>query len=434
MGDAPPGRTMRPRRPLLWFFALAFAISWLGVLLAEARDEPVLWFVAMLLGPSVASIGLIVARQDTRGLRALAQRMLRWRVGRWYATILIAPVVLVIVLAVAAQISPSFTPALLATDAPGTLIATALMVGIGAGLFEEVGWTAFATPRLLRRFTWFDAGLVIGIPWAVWHLLPDYLARGNSGLWIAHAIQWVIALAAFRVLMTFVYSRTRSLPLAILLHATFTGSQVLLWPYAAGSGGELIWYGLYGCALWLAVGALVVIDGRLTSVAASRSERARVLPGDAVVPYPSIAATHAITIDAPIDDVWFYVEEIGASHVSVGHVVPALPFSHDSFAVASREAPHDLVLAAPAEHGGAVSWEYFAEEQADGATRLIVRGRVARSWKHLAHPREPGVGARMRRLWARLLDAITRPIARLGHRLLEAHHLRGIKRELEAIG
>ena len=80
------------RHPVLTYFALAFAISWCGVLIvvgpggipgASEQFDPLLPFVglAMLAGPSVAGLlltGLIYGRA---GLRELLSRLLRWRVA-----------------------------------------------------------------------------------------------------------------------------------------------------------------------------------------------------------------------------------------------------------------------------------------------------------------------------------------------------------------
>lgn len=122
----------------------------------------------------------------------------------------------------------------------------ALTAGLGAGIFEELGWTGFATPRLLRRHSWLVAGFLIGLPWGLWHALPDYLGgRVYGPMWLAHIVEWIVALVAFRVLMTWSYSRTNSLFLGMLLHASFTGGQASLWPTAASPQAELVWYGAF---------------------------------------------------------------------------------------------------------------------------------------------------------------------------------------------
>ncbi len=251
---------MRTRNSLLLYYALVFGISWTGFLVAVARNDMFLLLLAMVAGPTGTTLALTAAVDGRRGLRQLAQALLRRRVGaRWYAGLLVAPALLLLVLGGLSLISPAFLPAIAADPDPAAVAARALAFGLIAGIFEELGWTGYVTPRLLRRFSWFTTGVVIGLPWALWHALPDYLGRPDmaSDLWVAHMLQWFVALTAFRIFMTWIYSHSRSLLLGMLLHVSFTGSQSLLWPAATGEG-ELIWYGTFAIALWGVVAAVVV--------------------------------------------------------------------------------------------------------------------------------------------------------------------------------
>lgn len=233
---------------LVGYFVMAFTIAWSGVLLA---GSPAGMFVAMLLGPSLTSIALTAVAGGAHGLRDLGSRVLHWRVGaRWYAALLLAPSVLVIALTAVG---------------PGPHLGSLALapIGLAAGMFEELGWTGFATPRLLRRFGWFDTGLVLGIPWAIWHALPDHAAThaAYGALWLPHMLEWLVALVGFRVLMTWIYTRTESVGLAMLLHASFTGSQLVLWPQTSPAQ-ELVWYGTFACMLWVAVAIVTALAER----------------------------------------------------------------------------------------------------------------------------------------------------------------------------
>lgn len=378
---------MRSGRALLSYFALAFAISWGGVFLAVRQPLPYLGFVAMLLGPALASLALTVALDGVHGLRDLAQRLVRLRVGaRWYAMVLVAPALLVLVLGVLSRASPVFAP-----TATTNLAVLGLIVGLTAGLFEELGWTGFATPRLLPERSWLEAGALLGVTWAAWHVLPDWLVlRGEWGsLWGAHILEWIAALVAYRILMTWVYGRTRSLFVAVLMHASFTGTQSFLWPRAAPPRAELLWYGLFALSLWIVVAVVAVRTRVLASIAASRAEKARPMSGDAIVAAPRFAVTHAITIDAPPADVWPSLAQMSA---------------RDTFVVAAAEAPYDLVLTVRGEAGPIMTWEHLLVPFDVTRSRLVVRGRASKEW---------GV------------------LGRLRHRLREARHLRRIKRSVE---
>lgn len=255
-------------RILLLYFLASFGVAWAGVLLVATRTGlpaprsapevdryPV--FLAMLAGPTFASLGLTALIAGVPGLRDLVARLGRWRVGAgWYAALLIAPGLLALTLGALSLVSPTYAPPILRGAPPGPVIAAALVAGLGAGFFEELGWTGFATPRLLERYRWPRAGVLLGVAWAAWHGLADYWGSAVYGsLWSLHFLEWVVALAAFRMLMTWVYSHTRSLLLGVLLHASFTGGQALLWP-AAGPAEEVVRYGLFACGLWIAVAAV----------------------------------------------------------------------------------------------------------------------------------------------------------------------------------
>jgi membrane protease YdiL (CAAX protease family) len=136
--------------------------------------------------------------------------------------------------------------------------------GLMAGVFEELGWTGFAVPTLLRlRHGVLATGLIVGIPWAAWHLLVAFWASGTiSGEFalVSYLLDPFLFLVAFRVLMVWVYDRTGSLLLAMLMHLSLTASTLIL---GAGIAGvplvtfDLIW----AAAMWAAVGAVAMANG-----------------------------------------------------------------------------------------------------------------------------------------------------------------------------
>jgi membrane protease YdiL (CAAX protease family) len=82
-----------------------------------------------------------------------------------------------------------------------------LVVTIGGG-FEEPGWRGFALPRLQLRHSPIRATLILGLVWGIWHI-PLY------GLGFVGPICFVF-------FYTWLYNRTGSILLCILLHASFT--------------------------------------------------------------------------------------------------------------------------------------------------------------------------------------------------------------------
>lgn len=255
------------RHALLVYFLLAFAIAWGLILLivgadglqpatARAMQLVLLVFLAMLIGPSLTGVALTALLDGQAGLAALLARWRQWPVGVWwYAVALLTTTLgLLIIGSILAFVSPVFIPSLIASHDKGTVAAFALVIGGLAGFFEEIGWSGFATPRLLERYDRLKAGLILGVLWGTWHLLADYW--GNAGaygaLYFVRGLLWVVTLTAYRVLMVWVYSKTNSLGLMQLMHTGFTGGQAL-WEPPLAPTAYFLWYGSFAAALWLLV-------------------------------------------------------------------------------------------------------------------------------------------------------------------------------------
>ena len=72
------------------------------------------------------------------------------------------------------QVVPSFT----VSDKP-ILFLMGIAVGLVAGIFEELGWTGFAVPTLLRlRYGVLGTGLIVGVLWGAWHLPINFWEAG----------------------------------------------------------------------------------------------------------------------------------------------------------------------------------------------------------------------------------------------------------------
>jgi uncharacterized protein len=275
------------RHPLLSYFALTFAITWGLFVLAvggpggipatkeEFTTLPLGAILAVLVGPSVSGIvltGLVYGRE---GFRDLLTRMRRWRVGaRWYAVALLtAPLVSTAVLIPLSLISPVFLPGIFASEAKVSFVLMGIVVGLIVGIFEELGWTGFAVPTLLKlRYGVLSTGLIVGVLWGAWHLLGNdiWASVATSGglppALFAVGVGLVLLvgqLPAYRVLMVWVYERSGgSLLLAILMHASYSASTFILGPVAgpgAMSGASLLAAVLASAAAtWVVVGVLAV--------------------------------------------------------------------------------------------------------------------------------------------------------------------------------
>jgi len=255
--------TLLRRNAVFAYFVLAFAIAWGGIVLILGVDglQPaaspsmqtvLLVFLAMLIGPSLTGSALTALLDGKKGMSELLARWRQWQAPpQWYA-LLTTTILLLVIDGLLSLVSPGFTPRLIASSDKLTIVGFALVIGVLAGFFEEIGWSGFATPRLLKQHGVLTAGLILGVLWGTWHLLADYW--GNAGaygaLYPLRGLLWVVTLTAYRVLMVWVYSKTASLSLMQLMHASFTGGQAL-WEPTLAPTDYLLWYGIFAAALWV---------------------------------------------------------------------------------------------------------------------------------------------------------------------------------------
>jgi uncharacterized protein len=269
------------KHPVLTYYALVFAMSWGGILLivggpggipgsseeVEMLMPPVL--LALFAGPSVAGLLMIRLVAGRVGLHDLLSRLLRWRVGaRWYAAALLsAPLIVTTVLLALSLFSLEFIPGIVTTDNEIALLLFGIGWGLlGGGLLEELGWTGFAVPRLRLRYTAFTTALIVGLLHGTWHFLIAFWAGGSfsGGQWTTYLFGilffYLGALPAYRVLMVWVYDRTASLLVAMLMHASLSASTLILQPPLTGAP-FLTWNLALTASLWVIVAAVAWANG-----------------------------------------------------------------------------------------------------------------------------------------------------------------------------
>lgn len=268
------------RHAVLCYFGLTFAISWGAVLIMiglngipatqdQLNSQLPVAILAMLLGPSLSGLLLTGIVYGRSGFRDIRSRLLKWRVGAgWYAVaFLTGPLVLMAVLFGLSLTSPVYLPGLLATENKVPLLLSGIVGGVVTGICEELGWTGFAIPRLRLRYGILGTGLIMGVLWGAWHILSnDIWAIGViAGSLPPFIVLTVSALSflfgqlvPFRILMVWVYDRTGSLLVIMLMHACLTAATLILGPLAI-SGIPLIVYGLVTAVVMWIVAAVVAV-------------------------------------------------------------------------------------------------------------------------------------------------------------------------------
>ena len=253
------------RYALLIYFILTFLLSWGCMYLIispnvfpmtpeQSETMGPLTYIALLVGPSVAGILLIGVTDGKAGYRDLSSRLFNWRVGfRWYLVVLLfAPLLASVVLLILSMFSPEFMPALLTSDDKFSLLMSGAMSGLMVGIFEELGWTGFAVPRIRLRYGVLATGIIVGLLWGAWHFLPfweidTFASAIPLTLLIMRLFSW---LPPFRTLMVWVYDKTKSLFMVILMHASLVFTTLAIPSPELSGYSLLIWLTLWATVLW----------------------------------------------------------------------------------------------------------------------------------------------------------------------------------------
>ena len=279
--ERPTGQqSVLARRPLTFYFLIAFAISWMllapgllivwGVLDIDPRIAGLL-ATASLLGPILSGFVMTAATEGDAGVRDWLLRIVRWRVGvRWYLFALFGiPAVVVLCTLIRPGALASFDISAQPFSV-AYLTAFISMALIGGPLLEEPGWTGFAQPRLQRLYGPLAGGLVLGSLWALWHLpgflipsqnLSDIPPRGT----VLQFVVFCLALIGLRLVIMWIVNNTRdSVFMAILAHASwntfYTAALIGLFPAPAVLGSYI---NLTIAAVAMALVLIVVTRGRL---------------------------------------------------------------------------------------------------------------------------------------------------------------------------
>jgi uncharacterized protein len=141
------------RHPLISFYVLTYAVSWLlwaPLVIFGDRVPGPLAFILLLLGslvPSTMGVLFVALLRGRSGVRILLGRLLHARIGlRWYLAVvaltMLAP------LAVGMSILIGGDTPVVDNTVFGVLFLFAFMIFPGSALGEELGWRGFVLPRM----------------------------------------------------------------------------------------------------------------------------------------------------------------------------------------------------------------------------------------------------------------------------------------------
>jgi len=208
------------RYELPTFFLLAYVLSWLSVPFMQGGE--IAW--GLVIAARIV-IGVVLGAQ---GLRQWRSRVTNWRAGWWY---LIAPLIVIAYTLIGLGMNLMLGAKLVAQ--PHVSLSALIMLVLFGGQWEELGWTAYALPRLQERFADHSNGklmaaLTLGIFRAIWHL----------PLFLYGKMYWfdiLIFTFAFQIIIAWLYDRGGSVPAVIIMHFTSNIMGALLNSVFAGT-------------------------------------------------------------------------------------------------------------------------------------------------------------------------------------------------------
>lgn len=228
------------RFPLITFFLLAFAGTWLVLSpwvfdtlgWIDIPDELgiILFILSTFTGPFFAAFYVTEKLEGKEGKKNLWRRIFQMRIGLvWYVAVLFT---FLLVWLTAYNLLYRGAP-LAALIANPALMVTAFLPNVLTGLLipslgEEPGWRGFALPRLQKDFGPVLGTLILGTLHGIWHLPALFTPLLGPFSWDSF-LTFVLTAAAGTFIYTWVFNNTRgSVWIAILLHASSNAASSLV--------------------------------------------------------------------------------------------------------------------------------------------------------------------------------------------------------------
>jgi membrane protease YdiL (CAAX protease family) len=269
------------RHPLITFFVLAYAISWVGLPLYAAGVWPIPFLAT---GPLIAALIVIPLTRGRAGLRELGSRMIRWRVRWYWYVVAIGLPLAVLLLTVGLNVAlGASAPSLAGIGSLSTLLmvfAVRLIDPLDGPLGEEPGWRGFALPGLQTSHSPLVTTMILAVLITGWHLPTFFLEGFQPSLFVGG----VLGTVAVTFWYTWLFNHTGGSVLITLVSHSAQGTIQIGAPWSASAdvAQAIVVYGIVACAV--AIG-LVVFDWKAwRGPAATETTTPQTMPPRGVAP------------------------------------------------------------------------------------------------------------------------------------------------------
>lgn len=256
---------------LALYFLLSFFIAWgsvVGVYMLFGFPEKlavsslslpvVLVIMFMVHAPTFAGLIASFFEGGKRAVKTMILSMFQWQASvKYYLVALgVFPLLMILLSLVLSVISDSYLP---------NFFVLAGLGGVISSFWEEVGWTGFATPRMLSRYTPIRTAWILGLIHAVWHLFANYWGSNihyGDYFWVNFFFT-SLGITFLRVFMVWLWCKTKSGLVTYLAHASWTGGQLALIPFTLSAQESTWWNIVFTLVVGVLIGLIIIKDKRV---------------------------------------------------------------------------------------------------------------------------------------------------------------------------
>ena len=219
-------------RPVI-YFALAFAITWInGFFLAvqshHGGDKSIINLMLAYMGPLIAALIMMYVFADGTFRADFRRRIYDPRlINKNYLPFVLffLPLAMAISILISIAFGQPAEQLRVAEDlkvfAGEAILSVAVLALVP--VLEELGWRGYGVDSLASKFNLFNASIIFGILWAIWHL-PVFFIKGSYqlSLWEQNplfAINFFVGILPLAIIMNYLYYiNQRSITLLALFH------------------------------------------------------------------------------------------------------------------------------------------------------------------------------------------------------------------------
>lgn len=208
-------------------FALMYIPSIITILLLNNEfltfSNPIIQILQIIAGgsPTITAFYFIFYIYDKNKKKDIVSRLLSFKVSPiWWGYAIVLPFIIMIILHLLSYQNLSHISFESSIWMSFPLI---LLSSIFAGGLEEIGWRGVLFDEMKDKFSIIKTTLMIGIIWAFWHLplfFIDQLAFSDKNFFV-----YLLSTIMFSGFLVFLLLKTKSILLAILMHAAMNSTS-----------------------------------------------------------------------------------------------------------------------------------------------------------------------------------------------------------------